>query len=277
MKSSLYEHYKQKYKVGGKTPTRKTGMWYRDGDVIVPSNQITMKGPQGQLDYFDSPIMGTGMQSGQTQVMQPGGEYFFPKDKAVYERMMQKGGEKSTEMSPEQKSRFNAYMKTPATKSLKMPEGLQSLSAEARARLTKNLNVQAGYKKSADQPGQFNVGLSYNKSFQAGGMSIPGVNGSIVASLPDSPKESIRKAYMKKGGQHGGLDRWFAEKWVDVKSGKPCGRQEGENRAYPACRPSKRVNSKTPKTSSELSSSEKSKFKSSKTSSQRISYNHKRK
>jgi len=82
---------------------------------------------------------------------------------------------------------------------------------------------------------------------------------------------------LKSGGQHGGLDRWFAEKWVDVKTGKDCGRQEGEKRAgYPACRPSKRVNSQTPKTSSEMSSAEKAKFKSSKTSSQRIDYNHKR-
>jgi len=82
----------------------------------------------------------------------------------------------------------------------------------------------------------------------------------------------------KNGGQHGGLDRWFAEKWVDVKTGKACGRQEGESRAgYPACRPSKRVSSKTPKTSSEMSSAEKAKFKRSKTSSERISYNHKRK
>jgi hypothetical protein len=81
----------------------------------------------------------------------------------------------------------------------------------------------------------------------------------------------------EQGGQYGGLDRWFAEKWVDVKTGKDCGRQEGESRAgYPACRPSKRVNSQTPKTSSEMSSAEKAKFKSSKTSSQRIDYNHKR-
>lgn len=79
------------------------------------------------------------------------------------------------------------------------------------------------------------------------------------------------------GGQHGGLDRWFAEKWVDVKTGKACGRQEGEKRkGYPACRPSKRVSSATPKTSSELSSSEREKFKREKTSSERIDYNHKR-
>ena len=53
------------------------------------------------------------------------------------------------------------------------------------------------------------------------------------------------------------LKRWFKEKWVDVKTGKPCGRQQGEKRDYPYCRPSKRVSSKTPKTASELSASEK--------------------
>jgi LysM repeat protein len=82
----------------------------------------------------------------------------------------------------------------------------------------------------------------------------------------------------KQGGQHGGLDRWFAEKWVDVKTGKDCGRQEGEKRkGYPACRPSRRVNEDTPKTASELSSSEREKFKRSKTSSERINYQHRRK
>jgi hypothetical protein len=86
-----------------------------------------------------------------------------------------------------------------------------------------------------------------------------------------------RYYYKKNGGQHGGLDRWFAEKWVDVKTGKACGRQEGEKRAgYPACRPSKRVSSETPKTSSEMSSAEKAKFKRTKTSSERIPYNHKK-
>lgn len=82
---------------------------------------------------------------------------------------------------------------------------------------------------------------------------------------------------MKNGGQHGGLDRWFAEKWVDVKTGKECGRQKGEKRkGYPACRPSKRISSETPKTASELSSAEKAKFKREKTSSERIDYNHKK-
>ena len=33
------------------------------------------------------------------------------------------------------------------------------------------------------------------------------------------------------------LRRWFKEEWVDVKTGKPCGRSKGEKRGYPACRP----------------------------------------
>ena len=75
----------------------------------------------------------------------------------------------------------------------------------------------------------------------------------------------------------GGLDRWFKENWVDVKTGKPCGRQKGEKRGYPACRPSKRVSSKTPKTAGEMTASEKARFKREKTSSKKITYQHRRK
>ena len=91
-------------------------------------------------------------------------------------------------------------------------------------------------------------------------------------------KKGLEIISYKSGGQHGGLDRWFAEKWVDIKTGESCGRQEGEKRdGYPACRPSKRISSDTPKTAKELSSEEKQKFKKEKTSSQRISYQHQRK
>ena len=75
----------------------------------------------------------------------------------------------------------------------------------------------------------------------------------------------------------GGLTRWFKENWVDIKTGKPCGRAKGEKRGYPACRPSKRVSSKTPKTASEMSSAEKSRFKREKTGSAKIKYQHRRK
>jgi len=48
------------------------------------------------------------------------------------------------------------------------------------------------------------------------------------------------------------LKRWQAEKWVDTRTGKACG--AGGKNEY--CRPSKRVSSATPKTRSELSSSQ---------------------
>lgn len=36
----------------------------------------------------------------------------------------------------------------------------------------------------------------------------------------------------------GGLGKWFSEEWVDIKTGKECGRSGSKDkRAYPACRP----------------------------------------
>ena len=61
------------------------------------------------------------------------------------------------------------------------------------------------------------------------------------------------------------LDRWFAEKWVDIskkdKSGnyKECGRGDSDSGAYPKCRPSKRVTKETPVTTKELSDKEEKK------------------
>ena len=57
---------------------------------------------------------------------------------------------------------------------------------------------------------------------------------------------SVRKT--EKGSS---LKRWQAEKWVDTKSGKPCG--AGGKNEY--CRPTKRVSAQTPKTKSEISPS----------------------
>tara|TARA_R110002020_G_scaffold354533_1_gene567295 strand:+ start:331 stop:603 length:273 start_codon:yes stop_codon:yes gene_type:complete len=64
---------------------------------------------------------------------------------------------------------------------------------------------------------------------------------------------------VRKTKEGANLKRWFQEKWVDVRTGKACGRKKGEGRGTPYCRPSKRVSSKTPKTSGEMSSAEKSK------------------
>jgi Family of unknown function (DUF5872) len=42
-----------------------------------------------------------------------------------------------------------------------------------------------------------------------------------------------------KKADGGGLGKWFAEDWKDIKTGKSCGRSGGEKgkRPYPACRP----------------------------------------
>lgn len=58
------------------------------------------------------------------------------------------------------------------------------------------------------------------------------------------------------------LRRWFKEKWVDVSrkvDGKhpPCGRKDADGKAYPKCRPSKKVSKETPKTASSYSKKEK--------------------
>ena len=44
----------------------------------------------------------------------------------------------------------------------------------------------------------------------------------------------------KERGLKGWFDRNHGKGWIDCKTGKPCGRQEGEKRkGYPACRPTK--------------------------------------
>lgn len=62
---------------------------------------------------------------------------------------------------------------------------------------------------------------------------------------------------VRKTEKGAALRRWFKEDWKDVRTGKACGRGEGEDRGTPYCRPTKRVSSKTPKTASEMTASEK--------------------
>ena len=62
---------------------------------------------------------------------------------------------------------------------------------------------------------------------------------------------------VRKTEKGASLKRWFKEEWIDVRTGKTCGRRAGEKRGVPYCRPKKRVSSATPKTASEMSASEK--------------------
>jgi len=65
-----------------------------------------------------------------------------------------------------------------------------------------------------------------------------------------------KRPYASSKEKKAPLTRWFREKWIDVKTGKPCGsvRTEGY---YPTCRPSKRISKETPTTSKELTKAQK--------------------
>ena len=53
------------------------------------------------------------------------------------------------------------------------------------------------------------------------------------------------------------LARWYKEKWIDIKTGKECGKVRTDE-YYPTCRPSIRVTKGTPTTANELSQKQKS-------------------
>lgn len=76
---------------------------------------------------------------------------------------------------------------------------------------------------------------------------------SVRKSKRKSRRRSVRKSTKR------GLTRWFDEEWIDVcKLPKkvPCGRGESRRKNYPYCRPSRRINSKTPVLAQTLSKSE---------------------
>ncbi len=60
-------------------------------------------------------------------------------------------------------------------------------------------------------------------------------------------RKATGKVVKSESGKN--LKRWEKEKWIDTKSGKPCG--AGGKNEY--CRPTKRISSKTPKLKSEIS------------------------
>ena len=75
--------------------------------------------------------------------------------------------------------------------------------------------------------------------------------------------------YKRKGGTYSGdyndttgIGRWFREEWIDVcywPKRVKCGRDK-DRKNFPYCRPSHRVNSKTPKTVQSLSASQRKKL-----------------
>lgn len=52
-----------------------------------------------------------------------------------------------------------------------------------------------------------------------------------------------KRGHVRKGKPGRNLKRWGAEKWKNTKTGRPCGNSKDKSEY---CRPSHRVNSKTP-------------------------------
>jgi len=79
----------------------------------------------------------------------------------------------------------------------------------------------------------------------------------------------VVQAYKKAGGTYsgkneGGLDRWYREKWVNIcetdSKNNYLACSSSDSKRYPYCRPSVRINKNTPKTVTELTTSQKEKM-----------------
>lgn len=86
-------------------------------------------------------------------------------------------------------------------------------------------------------------------------------HGTITSPYKGSSTTSPGSKKAPSKGSPAPLDRWYKEKWVDVcrtkKDGSyaACAREKSTQK-YPYCRPSIKVNSRTPKLASELSKEE---------------------
>jgi len=97
---------------------------------------------------------------------------------------------------------------------------------------------------------------SANESEETNEASSPAQQAAIAINMK---KKGIKP---KNENVNEDLRNWFKEKWVDVSKkvdGKhpPCGRKDADGRAYPKCRPSKKVSSETPKVASSYDKGEK--------------------
>jgi len=244
------------------------GQWAYPGEVtIIPSSDITMKG----VNY---PVLGVD-NLGNQQMMMPGQDYTFPGNYVTEYPQMQFGGmskRKIDRILNENKDlNFVQRMYQPNTPSIMIP-GQQRPSTHFME--SADGRVYPTVVQMPDGTLQYLGDTAYDYANQTG---------QYIEFPNDRQARRFAKGYKKGTGVleefgKGGLAQWFDEKWVDVKTGKTCGRsgKDKDGRPYPACRPSKRVNETTPKTTSEMSSAEKAKFKREKTSGKRIDYNHKR-
>lgn len=88
------------------------------------------------------------------------------------------------------------------------------------------------------------------------------LSGKLVQEYKLAMKKKGKPAYKSSSGskKKSSLKRWYDEKWVDIKTGKPCGSVKS-SKYYPTCRPSKVVSKKhTPRAVSELTPAQKKKM-----------------
>ena len=81
-------------------------------------------------------------------------------------------------------------------------------------------------------------------------------SGQIVQEYKAAMEKKGIAPYIKSKPSNTNLGRWYAEDWIDIKTGKPCGSVKTDG-YYPTCRPAKRITSKTPVTVKELTPSQK--------------------
>ena len=103
------------------------------------------------------------------------------------------------------------------------------------------------------------VKKSTNESEETNEASSPAQQAAIAINMKKKGVEP------KNENVNEDLKRWFKEKWVDVSKkvdGKhpPCGRKDADGKAYPKCRPSKKVSSETPKVASSYDKEDKKKM-----------------
>ena len=75
-------------------------------------------------------------------------------------------------------------------------------------------------------------------------------------------RQQTKSAKKPKKAKKGGLGKWHGENWIDVESGKPCGRKSASKskRPYPACRPAAVAGKITKKEAAKKTSSKKVKW-----------------
>jgi len=81
-------------------------------------------------------------------------------------------------------------------------------------------------------------------------------SGQVVVEYKRAMAEKGKPAYentVSRGAT--ALRRWYRENWIDIRTGEKCGNQTAK--AYPTCRPEKRITSLTPVTAAELKPSQK--------------------